>query len=80
MPVAGAIAGALMMAFGANACFMLGPVGEIYLAAFLNCPETPTYRKAAFWLGVAGSLGLWSILKGVSGKASSTSSRVGTQW
>ena len=61
MPLGVACMGGLMMALGANICYFLGPISEVYAAALFNLTEIPTYRKIAFWLGVIGSLGMFAF-------------------
>ncbi|MFK7910247.1 MAG: hypothetical protein AB8F34_06550 [Akkermansiaceae bacterium] len=61
LPFAGAISGGTMMAVGANLCFLIGLISEMYAAALFDKTEMPAYRKIAFWLGIVGSLALFAF-------------------
>ena len=56
-----AVVGAAFVAVGANLCFLLGPLAELYASAMLDVPEHPELRRIAFTLGLIVSLGAFGV-------------------
>ncbi|WP_367870157.1 hypothetical protein [Luteolibacter sp. Populi] len=63
MPLFPALIFAAMMATGANACFLLGPLAELYLRGLFRRGEgLGRGRWLMFWAGVVLSLGVFLLV------------------
>lgn len=63
MPLAGALAGALVVGVGANVCFFAAPVVELYTVAFWRIGPWPRHRRLMlFGVGLLFSLGIFALV------------------
>jgi hypothetical protein len=63
MPAGFIILSAVPVAIGANICFFLGPLAELYLRAiFHRGAPAPSLRRTLFMLGLIGSLCVFTLV------------------